>query len=160
MALSWGDVDFFRVGECFPQGQLLLRRADHVLFRHHHQDRRGRHVFHNAVGLPHDDVVIALEGRSVLMSGRAPALCVDHVIKFLLVGPDAHPCRILAFLGEHGKVGGRVARGLRLSILHALGEHAGELFGRELEVQQRTDGDAAFGAIIQRSGAQGDGGGE
>ena len=69
------------------------------------------------------------------MSGGASDLRIDHVIEFLFVGPDAHPRRVLALLREDGKESGRVARGLRLSILHALCEHAGEFLGRELEVQ-------------------------
>ena len=110
--------------------------------------------------LPHDDIIIALQRRLILMSRRASTLRIDHVIELLLVGTDPHSGGILAFLREHGEESGVIARGLGFTILHAPCEHARELCRGELEVEQRADGDAAFGALVEGGGAEGDGGGE
>lgn len=160
MALARRDMDLLRLRERVEQRQLLLGRADHVLLRHDHQHRRGRHILHDAVRLPHDDIIVALQRGAILVPRRAAALGIDHVIELLLVGTDAHTRRILAFLRQDGEEGGGVAGGLGLAVLHALGEHAREFLGRELEVEQGADGDAAAGALVERGGAERDGGGE
>ncbi|KAL8866776.1 MAG: hypothetical protein Q9198_008761 [Flavoplaca austrocitrina] len=94
------------------------------------------------------------------MSRRAPALGVDHVIEFLLVGSDAHASRVFTLLREHGEEDGGVAKSLRFAILHAFREDARKFLRRELEVEEGTDGDAAFCAFVERRGAEGNGGGE
>ncbi len=160
MAFSRRNMDFLRLWEGLEKSQLLLGRANHILLGHHHQYRRRIHILHNPMRLPHDDIVIALQRRSILVSRRTSTLRIDHVIELLLVGTDAHAGGIFAFLREHGEESGRVARGLRFAILHTFREHAGEFVGGELEVEQGADGDAALGALVEGGGAEGDGGGE
>ena len=153
-------MDLLRLWERVKKRQLLLGRADHVLLGHHHQHGRRTHIFHDPMRLPHDDIVIALQSRSILMSRRAPAFCIDHVIEFLLVGADTHTGGILAFLREDGEESRFVTRGLRFTILHTCRKYTRKFCRGELEIEQWADGDAAFGAFVERRGAEGDCGGE
>lgn len=160
VALSRRQMDLLRLSERVKKRQLLLGRANHILLGHHHQHGRRTHIFHDPMRLPHDDIVIALQSRSILMSRGAPTFCIDHVIEFFLVGADTHTSGILAFLRQDGEESGFVARGLRFTILHTCRKHTRK-FGRgELEIKQWADGDAAFGAFVERRGAEGDCGGE
>ena len=140
--------------------KLLLGRRDHVALRHDHEHRRRRHVLHDAMRLPHDDLVVALQRRAVLVPRRPARLGIHHVVKLLLVRAEAHAGRVLAVGRQHGEIDGRVAGGAALAVLHALGEDLGEFLRRELEVEEGADGDAAGGALVEGRGAQGDGAGE
>lgn len=118
MAFTGRDVDLLRFGEGAEEVELALRQGDHVELGDDHEDGRRVHVLHDAVRLPHDDLVVGLQRGPVLVAGRAARFGVHHVVEFLLVGADAHPRGILALFGEDGQEDGRVPCALGFAVAH------------------------------------------